>query len=116
MNIRQEMRTRPTYQSYPDEFNPALQINITENKSDEPIAPSGFGMLYEYRVEFLYSVMFRCNDAQYESARKRAEDQLVYRLYGDIIGNCKTALNAITSGDRRTAIKEVTKILDICTE
>lgn len=64
----------------------------------------------QHYLEAKVSVTFWANQAQYERARELAQQALVHRLYGEILGELSELRLQISNGDRRAAMEAVDRL------
>ena len=107
----ENLEIKDTQQLYPD-YQPRVMLrHHVSEVSDRGETP----VIKQYVMEMRVGVAFTWtegSDHEYEMGKERAIIQMHHHLFGDMISDMYTLMNMINAGDRMTAMKMVSSMLD----
>lgn len=99
------MLEQPTGDRYSDRW----PRPIARFKESEPI-PTLEPFRMEYTLQLRLGTTFVCNQAQYRQAREHAEELLIHKLYGDMLGMIAEATHAVYSDGPEATLEVLNKM------
>ena len=100
----------PRNRCHIDEFEAGVVSGYTVELQNPHVNPAS----EEFVVELKFGTVFHANRAEYDKAVEYVKIQLIHHVYGDLINEIRSTLNAVQSGKRDAAMKHLFNMLDYC--